>query len=150
MNEKGEAEIPMSRVVLVDGDDRVVGVEEKWNAHLLGRLHRAFSVFVVRADGALLLQRRAPGKYHSGGLWSNAACGHPQPNEDVARAARRRLREEMGIDCALEPVSVFRYRASVGGRLSEHELDHVFVGRCEDGAVPAPDPAEVVGWRWVD
>lgn len=139
----------MNRVVLVDADDRPVGVEEKWNAHLLGRLHRAFSVFVIRDDGALLLQRRAAGKYHSGGLWSNTACGHPGPNEDVAAAARRRLREEMGMDCALEPVSTFVYRGDVGSGLMEHELDHVFIGRCDDAVVPAPDGAEVADWRWM-
>lgn len=139
----------MNRVVLVDADDRPVGVEEKWNAHLLGRLHRAFSVFVMRDDGALLLQRRAPGKYHSGGLWSNAACGHPGPNDDVAAAARRRLREEMGIDCSLEPVSTFTYREEVGGLLVEHELDHVFIGRCGHDVVPEPDAREASGWRWV-
>jgi isopentenyl-diphosphate delta-isomerase len=140
----------MNRVVLVDADDRPIGVEEKWNAHLLGRLHRAFSVVVIRDDGALLLQRRAPGKYHSGGLWSNTACGHPAPNEDVADAARRRLAEEMGVDCALEPVSTFMYRGDVGGLLMEHELDHLFVGRCGAALVPEPDALEVAGWRWVD
>ncbi|MEJ2186525.1 MAG: isopentenyl-diphosphate Delta-isomerase [Gemmatimonadota bacterium] len=138
----------MSRVVLVDADDRPVGVEEKWNAHLLGRLHRAFSVVLMRDDGALLLQRRAMGKYHSGGLWSNTACGHPGPNEDVAVAARRRLGEEMGIDCGLEPVASFVYRGDVGERLAEHELDHLFIGRCGGRVVPRPDGAEVSDWRW--
>jgi len=139
----------LSRVVLVDADDRPVGVEEKWNAHLLGRLHRAFSVVVMRDDGSLLLQRRAGSKYHSGGLWSNTACGHPAPDEDVAEAARRRLGEEMGIDCPLEPVSTFVYRGDVGGGLAEHELDHLFLGRTGDDPVPRPDAAEVADWRWI-
>lgn len=134
------------RVVLVDEQDRPVGVEEKRNAHLMGRLHRAFSVFVFRPDGAMLLQRRADGKYHSGGLWSNTACGHPRPGEPTAAAARRRLREEMGFDTDVRSVLSFTYRADVGD-LIEHELDHVLVGVSD--AHPAPDPDEVSDWRWV-
>lgn len=134
------------RVVLVDAKDRPVGVEEKGNAHLMGRLHRAFSVFVFRPDGALLLQRRAAVKYHSGGLWSNTACGHPRPGEATVAAGRRRLEEEMGVACDLWPVLSFTYRADVGG-LVEHELDHVLVGVCD--ARPLPDPDEVSDWRWV-
>lgn len=133
-------------VILVSPDDTPIGVEAKLRAHEDGSLHRAVSVFVFDRRGAMLLQRRARGKYHSGGLWSNAACGHPRPDEPTLGAARRRLREEMGIECALRPAFRFTYRAELGGGMREHEVDHVFVGRCE--AVPAPDPAEVEAWRW--
>lgn len=134
------------RVVLVDAADRPLGVEEKGNAHLMGRMHRAFSVFIFRPDGAMLLQRRADGKYHSAGLWSNTACGHPRPGEATAAAAQRRLAEEMGFQAGVWPVLSFPYRAEVGGGMVEHELDHVFVGVCEPR--PDPDPAEVSDWRW--
>lgn len=135
------------RVILVDERDRELGSCEKLRAHMEGALHRAFSVFVFDADGRLLLQRRARGKYHSGGLWSNTACGHPRPGEETGAAARRRLREEMNLDCELRPAFAFLYRAELGGGLVEYEYDHVFFGRC-DGP-PAPDPAEVEDWRWV-
>jgi len=133
-------------VVLVDERDHEVGVAAKMDAHERGLLHRAFSVFVLNGRGQVLLQRRADDKYHSGGLWTNTACGHPRPGEPVAAAARRRLREEMGIDCALVPAGAFVYRAEVGP-LVEHELDHVFHGRHD--AAPHPDPAEVGGWCWI-
>jgi isopentenyl-diphosphate delta-isomerase len=133
------------RVILVDPGDREVGTAPKLDAHHAGALHRAFSVFVFDSRGDLLLQRRARSKYHSGGLWTNTCCGHPQPGEDTERAARRRLREEMGFTCPLTAVGSFTYRAEVGGRLLEHELDHVYVG-VHDG-VPLPSPAEVDAWR---
>ncbi|HET6763710.1 MAG TPA: NUDIX domain-containing protein, partial [Longimicrobiaceae bacterium] len=41
----------------------------------------------------------------------------------------------------------FLYRTDVGGGLTEHEYDHVFVGRYD--ADPQPDPAEADAWRWV-
>ncbi|HEX8557533.1 MAG TPA: isopentenyl-diphosphate Delta-isomerase [Pyrinomonadaceae bacterium] len=135
------------RVILVDERDREVGAAEKLRAHRDGALHRAFSVFVFDRGGRLLLQRRARGKYHSGGLWSNTACGHPRPGEATDAAARRRLREEMGLDCDLREAFEFIYRAELDGALVEHEYDHVFVG--VDEAEPAPDPSEVEEWRWV-
>lgn len=135
------------RVVLVDENDAEVGTLEKQRAHQEGRLHRAFSVFVLNSRGEMLLQRRAAAKYHSPGLWTNTCCSHPRPGEPVDAAARRRLREEMGIDCALTPLFAFTYRAQVGPGLVEHEYDHVFVAR-HDGD-PAPSPDEVDGWRWV-
>lgn len=134
-------------VVLVDRDDREVGTAEKLTAHAQAKLHRALSVFVSDGAGRLLLQRRARGKYHSGGLWSNTCCGHPRPDETVDAAAHRRLREEMGFDCPLERAFAFTYRADVGGGLVEHEHDHVFVGRFD--GTPRPDPREVEVWRWV-
>ncbi len=136
------------RVVLVDERDRELGQADKLEAHRAGTLHRAFSLFVFDAAGRVLLQRRAEGKYHSAGRWSNTCCGHPRPGEGTEAAARRRLNEEMGVDCELERVGRFVYRAAVGGDLVEHEVDHVLIGRF-DGE-PRPDPREVSEWRWVD
>jgi len=140
-----ENAVPEDRVILVDPDDRELGAAPKLDVHHSGALHRAFSIFVFDERGALLLQRRARGKYHSGGLWTNTCCGHPRPGEATADAGRRRLREEMGFTCPLTPVGTFTYRATVGDGLVEHELDHVLVG--QHGGVPIPDPAEVSAWR---
>ncbi len=134
-------------VILVDRADHPIGIAPKLAVHREGRLHRAFSVFVFDLQGRLLLQRRAPGKYHSGGLWSNTCCGHPRPGEATAPAAARRLREEMGFDCFLQPAGAIVYRAQVAERLWEHEYDHLFTGRYSGD--PRPDPAEVVEWRWI-
>jgi isopentenyl-diphosphate delta-isomerase len=131
----------------VDGEDRCLGTREKLQAHREGVLHRAFSVFVFNARGELLLQRRAAGKYHCPGLWTNTCCSHPRPREPVEQAAARRLEEEMGIACPLRKAFDFVYRAELAGGLIEHEFDHVFVGRF-DGE-PRPDPAEVSETRWI-
>jgi isopentenyl-diphosphate delta-isomerase len=136
----------MERVILVDDDDFELGTADKLEAHRAGLLHRAFSVFVYDGGGRLLLQRRAAGKYHSGGLWSNTCCSHPRPGESTMAAALRRLREEMGFVCGLTTAFTFVYRTGVGGSLVEHEYDHVFVGQYDGD--PEPDPAEVDAWRW--
>ena len=134
-------------VTLVDGDDHALGTMEKLQAHVEGRLHRAFSVFVFDGAGRLLLQRRSRSKYHSPGLWSNTCCGHPRPAEPVEVAATRRLHEEMGFRTLLRPLFRFVYRAEIGPALVEHEVDHVLVGRFEGN--PAPEPSEVQDWRWM-
>jgi isopentenyl-diphosphate delta-isomerase len=134
------------QVILVNERDQQVGTEDKLLAHRLKLRHRAFSVFVVNHDGKVLLQQRATGKYHSAGLWSNTACGHPRPGELVGAAARRRLLEEMGVDCPITAVATFTYCLAVSDELTENEFDHVFVGRWE--GIPRPDPSEVEDWAW--
>lgn len=135
------------QLILVDASDRELGVGEKMEVHRAGALHRAFSVFVFDGRGRLLMQKRAADKYHSAGLWSNTACGHPRPGEETQSAAHRRLFEEMGFDCELRWAFEFIYRAELDGALVEHEYDHVFVGTYDED--PAPDPSEVAEWRWV-
>lgn len=134
-------------VELVDEAGATVGVAPKLEAHRPpGRLHRAFSVVVFTPDGRVVLQRRAAGKYHFAGRWSNTCCSHPRPGQPVEEAAARRLSEEMGLWCPLLVAGSFRYEATdpVSG-LVERELDVVLVGTCEGR--PAPDPAEVAEVR---
>ena len=136
------------QVILVDENDTEIGVEGKMIAHRSGSLHRAISIFIFDSADRLLLQKRAASKYHSAGLWSNTCCSHPRPREDCARAARRRLREEMGIDCELDVKFDFVYRAVLTNHLVENEFDHVFFGRHDGDPMPNPDEAE--DWKWVD
>ncbi len=138
----------VEQLLLVDEDDRVVGVEEKLAAHRSGALHRAFSVLIYDERGRWLLQRRSPGKYHSGGLWTNAACGHPRPHETTAAAAARRLFEELRFVCPLTFVTKVHYRSPLDHGLTEHELVSVFTGTYE-GPID-PDPLEADAVRWIE
>lgn len=142
------AEIAEEKVVLVNEQDEAIGVEEKIKAHLLGALHRAFSVFIFNAAGQLLLQKRTLTKYHSRGLWSNTCCGHSRPGEPIEKASRRRLSEEMGFDSELSKLFDFVYHANPEDGLIEHEYDHVLVGYFD--GIPKPASAEVADWKWMD
>lgn len=137
----------MEQVVLVDLNDKEVGVMEKLQAHETGSLHRAISVFLFNDDGAMLVQQRAADKYHSPLLWTNTCCSHPRPGETPPDAARRRLREEMGVSTEVSPAFTFVYRADFDNGLIEYEYDHVFVGRFN--GVPVPDITEVADWEYV-
>ncbi len=141
-----EAPATDGMLIVVDTHDRETGIVDKMTAHRHGILHRAFSIFVFDANARLLLQQRARGKYHSGGLWSNTCCSHPRSGESLLDSAHRRLRDEMGFDCPLEAVFGFVYRATLDGGLVEHEFDHVLVGRFQ--GTPVPNACEVEDWKW--
>ena len=118
----------MEKVILVDKNDRQIGLMEKQEAHVKGLLHRAFSIFIFNSNNELLIQKRALQKYHSGGLWTNTCCSHPREKETTLEAAHRRLQEEMGMKCKLELKFNFIYKAKLDNNLYEHEFDHVFFG----------------------
>lgn len=134
-----------TQVILVDENDVATGTMEKMDAHRKGMLHRAFSVFIFNSSGQALLQRRAGGKYHSAGLWTNTCCSHPLPGENVADAANRRLMEEMGLSCQLTSLFSFQYRAQVSD-LIENEMDHVFFGITDQ--MPLPNEEEADGFKY--
>jgi isopentenyl-diphosphate delta-isomerase len=134
-------------VILVDEFDTPVGVTEKMEAHRKALLHRAFSVFIFSPNGEMLLQRRALSKYHSGGLWTNACCSHPRPEEDTCVAAGRRLSEELGFAVPLKKIFDFTYRSEFDNGLTEYEFDHVFAGWYDQGVYPNPE--EVSEYRWL-
>ena len=135
------------KVLLVDTQDRVLGTMPKLEAHQKGVLHRAFSVFILNRQNALMLQQRAWDKYHSPGLWTNTCCSHQREGEDSLTAGKRRLQEEMGLEAPLTPLFTFIYKAPFDNGLTEHELDHVLLGYSEQS--PNPNPQEVADWQWM-
>jgi len=134
--------------MIVDADGQTRGTMDKMAAHHTGTMHRAFSVFIFNSKGQLLLQQRAFDKYHSGGLWTNTCCSHPRLGEFTTDAAKRRLQEEMGMQCELTELFQFSYRHEFENGLIENEYDHVFMGITDD--LPLPNPAEVADFRYID
>ncbi len=132
---------------LVDKEGNRIGTVEKLEAHKSGVLHEAFSIFIFNKNTELLLQRRNPAKYHSGGLWSNTCCSHPKENENLRVAIHRRLQEEMGIDCDLEELFTFMYKVELENGLVENEFDHVFIGNSDEE--PHPNFEEVSEYKWI-
>ncbi|MFI1101667.1 isopentenyl-diphosphate Delta-isomerase [Streptomyces melanogenes] len=129
---------------LVDESGRTIGTAEKLSAHQApGKLHRAFSVFLFDSTGKLLLQRRALGKYHSPGVWSNTCCGHPYPGESPFAAAARRTHEELGVSPSLlaEAGTVRYNHPDPESGLVEQEYNHLFVGLVQSPV--QADPEEV-------
>ncbi len=137
----------IEEVILVDEHDKELGTMEKIEAHEKALLHRAFSIFVFNDAGQMMLQKRALSKYHSPGLWTNTCCSHPRPGESLEKATSRRILEEMGFECEMVEIFSFIYTAPFDHGLTEHELDHVFVGIYNDK--PQINPEEVAEWKWI-
>ena len=129
------------QIILVDESNRALGHAEKHAAHRSGLLHRAFSVFLCDGRGRVLLQQRNAAKYHSGGLWANSCCGHPRVGERTKTGARRRVREELGVDVDLAFGFRARYQTSFANGLHENEIVYVYFGRLDEPT--APDRAEI-------
>jgi isopentenyl-diphosphate delta-isomerase len=134
-------------IAVVDAADNITGYQDKMEVHLKGVLHRAFSVVVINNRGEWLIQRRAAGKYHSGGVWTNSCCSHLRQGEEMNIAAGERLRFEMGVDAQPLFTDRFHYTARFDNGLTENEIDHIYIARWD--GVPVPHPDEVMDWRWM-
>ena len=130
----------------VDGELTPV---EKLEAHQRGLRHKAISVFLIDGDRTLI-QRRAMGKYHTPGLWANTCCTHPDWDEPSIVCARRRLKEELGIEGVdLAYSDQVEYRADVGGGLIEHEVVDIYRATSDKAVKLALNPDEVMDTRWI-
>lgn len=129
--------------------DGVLTPVEKLAVHQRGLRHKAVSVFVFH-DGDILIQRRALEKYHTPGLWANTCCTHPFWDERPEACAIRRLDDELGLTLSnIEFRGQLEYRADVGNDLIEHELVDAYVAHLLDRPKVAPNPDEVMDYRWI-
>ena len=138
------------RVVLVDGADRELGESEILDAHVLpGTKHRAFTALLFREDGALLLARRAAGKFLWAGHWDGTVASHPMPGEGYAAAGERRMPEELGIECALSEHGRFDYHMPYGEVGAENEVCATLVGLLPQDVELRPVAGEISEVRWI-
>lgn len=137
-------------VILMENDGTPRGLAPRASVHTTATpLHLAFSCYVVRQDGRVLLTRRALTKRTWPGVWTNSFCGHPRQGESFSEAITRHARHELGMEVH-EPEAAlpdFRYRAVDASGIVENEICPVFVATA--GTEPEPNPAEVMELRWV-
>ncbi len=137
-------------IITVDEQDKETGYREKLEVHRNGILHRAFSAVIFNNNGEMLLQKRAKGKYHSPGLWSNTCCSHQRVGETLTEAVSRRIQEELGFTCDCKEIFQFKYYVEFDNGLMEHEIDHVFLGYFNEMVTPREDEVEQVQWVKLD
>jgi len=137
------------QVVLVDDNNNVLGTAPKLETHNANTpLHRGFSVFLFDHQGNLLLQQRSKLKKTFPLVWSNSCCGHPKLNETNVDAARRHLRNELGINNieVFEIISNYRYKVKMN-KIFENEICPVLV--CFTDQKPVLNKTEVEEVRWI-
>lgn len=142
----------VEEVVLLAEDGTPIGTAPKAAVHTENTpLHLAFSCYVFDDRQRLLVTRRADSKRTWPGVWTNSACGHPGPGEEIEDAVRRRLASELGLNIpAVSPILPdFRYRAVMPNGIVENEVCPVFRACVVSGITPTPDPDEVGEYRWI-
>jgi isopentenyl-diphosphate delta-isomerase len=93
--------------------------------HRLGKYHRAVHVYIFNPQNELLIQKRASTVAYFPGYWGISVTGHVRAGEPSAAAARREIKEELGIEAAqLELDLLFSFFQEVV--LNEAYLDRQF------------------------
>jgi len=93
----------------VNNEDQVIGTCSKKEIYERHLLHRIVHVWVFGSDGRLLIQKRSRDCHFCPLHWSMAAGGHVDAGEDYETAAKRELKEELGIEALLTFVEKTRY-----------------------------------------
>lgn len=143
----------MKTVLLTNEEGESLGTCEIVEAHSNGgQLHKAYSVFVFNPEKTkMIIQRRAEGKMLWAGHWANTCCSHPQEDGNIEDQAAKRLQEECGFTCELEPMGSFVYHASdPKGNGAEYEYDTILVGTVSEDTKLKPNPDEASDVKWVD
>jgi len=110
---------------VVNEDDRVIGRASREECHSGNRLiHRSVYVFLINGENRILLQRRSTSKDLYPGYYTASATGHVDYGESYEDAARRELREELGVDAPLIEVCKFKSFSDV-----EREISMLYVCR---------------------
>jgi len=138
-------------IVVVDKDDNFIREEDKIECHKgEGITHRAFSAFIFNEKGEFLLQKRSKLKPLWGMFWSNSCCSHPRKGESYEVAAKRRVREELGIESKPKFLFKFQYHAKFNEEWSENEVCAVLVANCPDDVKINIDPEEIDDFKFID
>lgn len=142
----------MEEVVLVDSNDRQIGVTEKMAAHRgEAKLHRAFTVFLRNNDGLFLTTRRSALKPLWPLFWDAACSSHQRPEETDVEAVRRRLLEELDATAQqLEYLFAYEYHIAYSPEWSEYEINHIVLGTLNENPRPHPDEVSEYQWRSVE
>lgn len=144
----------MGRIAVVDADNRFVRWSDREEVHTHHLWHRSVQVVLLHPDGRMLLQQRHPDKRTWPGHWDMAVAGHveeedyPAGPDDAldrvyAEVAAREVREELGVEPALEML----------GHCPPEPGVHYEQARLFRAVHPGPfvlQPEEVAAVQWVD
>ena len=164
--DSAQVDMMAEEVILVDGNDCIVGSLSKVDAHRgQGVLHRAFSILLFDDDDRLLMQRRASHKITFPDIWANTVCSHPLHVTSELQdepfglgskiAAIRKMEQELGIPIEtilvddIHLITRMMYRARADDIWVEHELDHILFARAPKNMPINPNPNEISEIAWV-
>lgn len=126
---------------VVDKEDRLVGAAPRSKVHGDNLRHRAVHIFIFNRIGDVLLQKRSRWKDRHPLLWDSSAAGHVNVGEDYNFAAKRELKEELGIEIPLRKVLKLPASDRTG-----QEFIWLYCG--QNGGKFSPNPSEIEAVRF--
>ena len=127
---------------VVSEDDVVVDRQSRQQCIDNGLLHRAVVVFLKNNPRETYLQKRSSSVLFYPGCWCASAGGHVSSGERYLEAARRELREELGIECQLSGLGKFMSPKWKMGSRTEWEYITVFEGIAGDSRITLSNETE--------
>ena len=110
---------------VVNHKGEVVGILPRKHIHGDPSLiHRVIHILVFNTKGHLLLQKRSMSKDVAPGRWDTSVGGHLNPGEDPISAARREMKEELGMSGG-EPNFLYTYTHT-----NSYETELVYTYSC--------------------
>lgn len=134
---------PNEQLPVVDESGNILGAVARGHAHDGSKvLHPVVHLHVFNSRGDLYLQRRPDWKDIQPGKWDTAVGGHIDLGENVEKALRREVGEELGIT-DFTPESLGHYVFE-----SQRERELVYVHRCVYDGDIRPSAQELNGGRF--
>lgn len=129
---------------IVDDNDKVIGRVSREEVYANKLTHRIVHVYVFNSAGELALQRRSATVDYCPRHFGVSAAGHVRSGESFEQAAKRELKEEMGIEVPLEFIAKEYYTEDPRGVMKFIALYRTTY----DGELPF-DPQEVESVEWL-
>ncbi|MBI5332112.1 MAG: NUDIX domain-containing protein [Candidatus Aenigmarchaeota archaeon] len=129
---------------VVDENDKVIGMASRNECHSNPKLiHRGVFVILVDEKNRILLSKRSMEKDTKSGKWEFPA-GHNNVGESYASAAKRELKEEVGISVRLKKIAKIKAASE-----QETEFDEIFLGKVKSSVKITLDKKEVSETRFI-
>ncbi len=113
---------------IVDEQDKIIALDTKDNKLSKGLISRNVAIFIVDSNNNLIITKRSPAKKTFPNRYDVAACGNVIAGESCNDAAKRELKEELGIDCPLELIEKIFNEFQHNGKTLRY-FTSVFKGR---------------------
>ncbi len=134
-------------LTLIDTYNKVIGKASRKEIHLKGLKHRGFVILLKNSKGQILIQKRSSSKDMCPGCWDVSVAGHPLFNESYEQAAKRRMKEELGINADVKLKKIFEYKV-VQPPYTDNELCALFESK--SNAKPIRNPKEFSEIKFID
>lgn len=111
---------------VIDENDIVIGKETRKKVHEVGLWHRGVHVFLFNDAGEMLIQKRSADRSSNPSKLDCTVSEHVQAGESYQQAARRGLREEMGLE-NIEITKIVKFKMIYG--INDNEISEIYEGK---------------------